>query len=525
MVEFVTDSPTWLTPLKQKIQVLTRRHYFWSSLILGGIGALSMPPLQWWLFLPVAFSGFLLVLERVERSTTAFWAGWLFGFGYYLGGLYWLGNAPRTLGMWFAVPFAVIGLPLLLAIYTALVSLLTFHFAKNSISRAFAFAAFWSAMEWVKGHLFTGFPWNMPGYAWDMDMLQITSVIGIYGLTAITVLAAVIFVTRRPKWIIGLMACMGTLQLWGDYRLTQVSGLTQAVPVQGAPKAVNLRIVQASIPQQNKWLAHHFQVNLDRYTALSHLAAEKPLTAVIWPESSVPMLVEHSPILLQKLSEAAPAGGMVIFGAPREAEGKLHTSMIAVNDEGVVTGAYDKAHLVPFGEYMPFRSLISFQKLTYGDTDYVSGSGIKTLFLPGLPPVSPLICYEAIFPGAVVKQNDRPYWMLNITNDAWFGHSSGPWQHLLSVQVRAIEEGIPLIRAANNGISAVIDAWGQILYRLELDEVGFIDFSLPAPLPNSTFYHRWGDKPFLGLIALMIALAFFYRNCQASSLVLHKSKA
>lgn len=493
---------------------------FWLSFVFGGLAALAMPPIQCWILLPFAFSGFLILLENTKVAKTAFWLGWVFGFGYFLGGLYWLGNGPRTLGMWLAVPFAAIGLPLCLSFFPAFVSLITFQLTKTSLTktplaRVFAFAAIWSIFEWLRGHIFTGLPWNLLGYTWGTSLLQVTSLIGIYGLSALTTLAACIFASRHKGWIASVLVGMGALWIWGDYRITQAEGYG---PAEGPE--VNLRIVQASIPQQTKWLTEHFQENLERYIALSHLPAEKPLAAVIWPESSVPTLVENSPVLLKILSEAAPEGGILFFGAPREVEGKLRASLMGLDFQEKLVGIYDKAHLVPYGEYLPFRSMIPIKKLAdilsaiAGSQDYVPGSGVRTLTLPGLPSMSPLICYEAIFPHAVVDEKDRPHWMLNITNDAWFGRSSGPYQHLQIVRVRAIEEGIPLVRSANNGISAVVDSFGQILYRLELDEIGFIDFTLPKRLSYVTLYQRWGDLLFGGILVVLLALAAAYWSCQ-----------
>jgi len=488
---------------------------FWLSFILGGLVTLSMPPFHIWIILSIAFSGFLIVLENTKASKTAFWLGWLFGFGYFLGSLYWIGNAPRTLGMWFAVPFAAVGIPLFLAFFPAAASLLTYKFATTPLSRVFAFTAFWSIFEWLRGHVLTGLPLNLLGYTWDIPLLQVTSVIGIYGLTTLTTLAACVFASRHKGWIMGVLLGLGALWVWGDYRVTQAHGLAQAYNPE-----VNLRIIHPSIPQETKWLAEHFQQNLERYIALSHLSAKKPLAAVIWPESSVTTFVENSPVLLKILAEAAPAGGILLFGAPREVEGKLRASLMGLDSHEKLIGIYDKAHLVPFGEYLPLRSMIPIKILAdlmsiiAGNQDYVPGPGIQTLNLPGLPSMSPLICYEAIFPHAVADEKNRPHWMLNITNDAWFGHSSGPYQHLQSVRVRAIEEGMPLVRSANNGISAVINSFGQILYRLELDEIGFIDFALPKRLNYATLYERWGDLLFCGLVVVLLGLVIAFRPHQ-----------
>lgn len=485
---------------------------FWLSWVFGGLASLAMPPIQCWIILPLAFSGFLILLENTKTPKTAFWLGWVFGFGYFLGGLYWLGNGPRTLGMWLAIPFAAVGLPLCLSFFPAFVSLITFQCTKTPLARVFAFAALWSIFEWLRGHILTGLPWNLLGYAWDISLLQATSLIGIYGLSALTALAACIFASRHKGWIASVLLSMGLIWVWGDYRVTQSEGQVSAE----GPE-VNLRIVQASIPQHTKWLAKHFQENLERYIALSHLPAEKPLAAIIWPEASVTTLVEESPSLLKILSEAAPPDGLVIFGAPREVDGKLRTSMMALDHQGRQVGVYDKAHLVPFGEYMPLRSILTFKKLTYGDRDYTPGPGIQTISIPGLPSVSPLICYEAIFPHMVVDGKNRPQWMLNLTNDAWYGQTPGPYQHLQIVRVRAIEEGIPLVRSANNGISAVIDSFGRILYRLELDEIGFIDFTLPKRLTYVTLYQQWGDLLFAGILLVLLILAVAYRPYQKSN--------
>lgn len=482
---------------------------FWLSAVLGALASLSMPPIQAWIILPFAFSSFLIVLENTKVAKTAFWLGWIFGFTYFLGGLYWMGNGPKTVGMWLAIPFAAVGVPLGLAFFPAIASLLTFEFTKTPLGRVFAFTAFWSIFEWLRGHILTGLPWNLLGYTWDTSLLQATSIIGIYGLSALTTLGACIFSSRHKGWIVSILVLLGSLWVWGDFRVTQSQGLAKS-----EQPDINLRIVQASIPQHTKWLIEHFQENLNRYMALSHLPAERPLSAIIWPESSVTTFVNESTPLSKILAEAAPLGGLLLFGAPRENDGQLRTSMLGLNDQGRLVGAYDKSHLVPFGEYMPFRSILTIKKLTYGDRDYTPGPGIRTVYLPNLPSVSPLICYEAIFPHAVIDEKDRPYWMLNLTNDAWYGHSSGPYQHLQIVRVRAIEEGIPLIRSANNGISAVINSFGQILYRLELDEIGFIDFTLPKRLNYATLYQRWGDGLFAGIIVVLLALAVAYRPHQ-----------
>ena len=181
---------------------------------------------------------------------------------------------------------------------------------------------------------------------------------------------------------------------------------------------------------------------------------------------------------------------------------RIWNSIFAIDGTGKILGHYDKAHLVPFGEYAPLRDVLPIDKITHGAVDYSAGPGVRTLRLPGLPPVSPLICYEAIFPGAVVDPSDRPAWMLNLTNDAWYGITAGPHQHLAIARVRAVEEGLPMIRAANTGISAIIGPYGRVLVRLGLTKAGVIDGPLPAPAPNATIYARFGDIPFFVMLVL-----------------------
>jgi apolipoprotein N-acyltransferase len=232
---------------------------------------------------------------------------------------------------------------------------------------------------------------------------------------------------------------------------------------------------------------------------------------VIWPETAVPFVVtdfnDVGPALRERLADAVPPGGLLLTGAPRaerDAEGRLvlWNSLHALDRSGAIVATYDKFHLVPFGEYVPLRSILKIAKVTVGNVDFSPGPGLRTLALPGLPDASPLICYEAIFPAQVVAPGTRPAWLLNITNDAWFGISSGPYQHFTAARFRAVEEGLPLVRAANNGISAVVDSYGRIEARLELGATGVVDAALPPALP-STLYSRFGD----GVLAVLI-LAF-----------------
>ena len=280
-----------------------------------------------------------------------------------------------------------------------------------------------------------------------------------------------------------------------------------AAPALGADvvDGVVLRLVQPSIDQASKWKTGLRRAHVARQMRLSAAPGARPVSHVIWAETAVPYLLAREPELRARIAGIIPEGGLLLTGAPRAeaggAEPRLWNSLHALDTEGEIVGTYDKAHLVPFGEYTPLRSLLGLAKLTAGSTDFSPGPGRVTLQLPGLPAFSPLICYEAVFPGRVVASGARPQWILNITNDAWFGTSSGPYQHFASARTRAVEEGLPLVRVANNGISAVVDAYGRIVGRLGLNETGSLDAALPRPTKSILLYAKLGDW-----MALMVVL-------------------
>jgi apolipoprotein N-acyltransferase len=267
--------------------------------------------------------------------------------------------------------------------------------------------------------------------------------------------------------------------------------------------------VQPSIPPGVKNDADLRSETLNKLLALT---VQSPgydrITHVIWPESAVPYLVERNDNVRRAMAGVVPPQGLLITGAVRVAPetGDLEqvwNSAIALDQSGAIVGSFDKFHLVPYGEYVPLRSVFPFiSKITPGSMDFSSGPGPRTLHLPGLPPVGPLICYELIFPGQVADRADRPQWLLSLTNDAWFGRSTGPYQHFASARFRAVEEGVPMTRAANAGVSGVIDAYGRVLAELPLDAVGVIDHGLPAAVPAPTLFARYGNWMLLASLAV-----------------------
>jgi apolipoprotein N-acyltransferase len=276
-----------------------------------------------------------------------------------------------------------------------------------------------------------------------------------------------------------------------------------------------LRIVQPNIEQRIKWQPDLRAKHVAGQMGLSAGSGPRPPTHLVWSETAVPFLLPDAAQVLQALAKVVPPGGVLLTGAPRRAEvdgtPRLWNSLFAIDETGSIVAIYDKRHLVPFGEYMPLRSLLSIAKLTQGGGDFSPGEGSRSLTLPGLPEASALICYEVIFPGNVVDEGSGARWLLNITNDAWFGTSTGPYQHFAAARLRAVEEGLPLVRAANTGISAVVDAYGRVIASLGLNRVGVIDAPLPRALEERPPFARFGNWTLLILLGVATSLAWTLR--------------
>ncbi len=478
------------------------------AVVLGVAAATALPPVHLLPALVVAFPGLLWLLDGARSRRGAFGTGWWFGLGHFSVGLYWIAHAllvePEKFG--WMIPFATLGLGGVLACFTGVATLLARQSGVEGAGRVPMLAATWTLMEWVRSWAFTGFPWNPVGSVWDpvLPILQIGAVAGIFGLSWFTVVVATLpalagdALPRRVRLaaLAKAVAFPLILYAWGSARLADAP--SQVVD------GVTLRLVQANIGQSHKWrddlrLAH-FQAHLE----LSQSPGLDAVTAVVWPETAAAFFLDLDERRRAEASTAAPPGGWLLAGAPRVAQEpfQVWNSLLAIGPDARLGGIYDKVHLVPFGEYVPLRGLLP-QALNIGGADFTPGPGLRTMTLPGLPPFSPLVCYEAIFPGAVVgRDQPRPHWLLNITNDAWFGLSAGPYQHLASARMRAIEEGLPLVRVANTGISAVFDGLGRPVARLGLGERGVVDAPLPKALADPTPFGRWGN-----LVPLLLAAA------------------
>ena len=481
----------------------------------GGLATLALPPLD---FLPMLFlsiSAFVLQLDRPQRARRdAFALGWSFGFGYFACGLYWIGNAMLVFGDQHAwmLPFAALGLPAFLAIYTGAAACVA-SLARGRLGVALAVAVAFASVDWLRGHVLTGLPWNLFGHAWSgLDpLLQSASLYGIYGMGLFALVAAALPAAAigrgRPKGRLLILVAAAAIVVvhWGG------GVLRLAVEPPSETPGVGIRLVQANIPQREKWARQYRSRNISAHYWLSLQDRPDWITHVIWPEMAATLYLANDASAREVLAKVVPKNGLLITGAPRRESGSARSfnSVLAMNVAGVIVDYYDKAHLVPFGEYVPLASVLPIEKITQGALGYRPGVGVRTMRLPGLPPVSLLVCYEVIFPGEVINSLDRPSAIINLTNDAWYGVSAGPHQHFANAKVRAVEEGMPVLRAAYTGKSGVFDPYGRVLGVIPLNERGFLDIKLPKPLMEPTVYGEWRDLLFFCFLIGFLGISAF----------------
>ncbi len=509
-----------------------RRGYAFAA---GAVSALAMAPYDLWPVLALTLPVLVWLIDGAgaggNGTRAAFAAGWWFGFGYFLAGLYWIGMALLVEADRFAwlLPAAVIGIPAGLALFTGFGTALAHRLWTTGPARILAFAAALTAAEWLRGHILTGFPWNSFGQALAATpaLAQTASLVGLWGLTLIAlvtlsspaVLADPPEAARRP-WALPavsalLLVCMAG---FGLYRL-------QTIEV-GAVPGVRLRIMQPNLPQDEKFRPAAKQKVLDLYSSVSDRATApdrsglRDVTHLIWPESAFPFFLEREPDALAHIAGLLPPGVVLVTGAARVGRGPaagephVYNSIRVIGDDGAILSTYDKVHLVPFGEFLPFQAFLEslgFEQITRVRGGFTRGDGLRPLSIPRAPTAAPLICYEAIFPGAVLPEGPRPGWLLNVTNDAWFGDTPGPHQHFAQARLRTIEEGLPMVRAANNGISAVIDPVGRIVRFRTLGTDGVVDAVLPQSI-SPTIYARFRDIPALIAMILLAGAAVFAKR-------------
>lgn len=479
------------------------------AFLAGLVSALGFQPLGLWPLTLLAFAGLLWLIETAPGMRAALARGWLFGLGQFVLGLNWIATAftyqaamPAWLG-W----IAVVLLSFYLAVYPAMASGLAWRWGRpNRAALVLVLAAGWIVTEWLRGTVFTGFPWNPAGVALiDTGAAGAARWVGTYGLSGLALLAAgaLYLLARRSGRgaLLSVAAPVFLLVVGAQLAAGSGPGLTDTP----------LRIVQPNIGQQNKWDPDFERENFARLARATGTPGPAP-RLVLWPEVAVPDLVEQDPFARRRIAALVGAEDIVLTGASAVdfEDGRLvavYNSLFALDGAGGrILGRYDKAHLTPYGEYLPMRPLLSsigLSRLAPGDIDTEPGPGPATLDLGRFGQAGIQICYEIVFSGAVVDRAARPDFLFNPSNDAWFGYW-GPPQHLAQARLRAIEEGLPVIRSTPTGISAVVDADGRLLASLGWREEGAIDALLPAARPPTPFA-RWGNAlPFLfaGLLAI-----------------------
>ena len=488
-----------------------------AAVILGALSVLAFAPVHAWPVLFLTFGALVWLLDGchaeharlVERLKTAATIGFCFGFGYFLAGLYWVAEAflvePWRHG--WLLPVVMTALPGGMALFFAAAAALAMLLWVPGPGRAFALAIAFFLAEFARGHVLTGFPWDLLGYSLlgSLPLMQLAALFGVYGLSLLAVLLfaapATIFAPSQS----GLAKGRGTFALaalllvllvagygWGERRL-QAAGLDNT--------NIRLRVVQANIDQAEKWRPENSVEIFTDYLELTQSGGGLDgIAIVVWPETAVPFLLADDPEALAAIASVLPEETTLLVGSwrlveERDAEGRFirnraYNSVLVVDGEGRITGSYDKIHLVPLGEYLPFQSFLEslgMMQLTNVRGGFNVGQKPRLLTIPGAPPVTPLICYEIIFPQEITEAGTHPGWLLNLTNDAWFGSSAGPYQHFHQAQVRAVEQGLPVVRAANTGISAVIDPFGRVRAEIGLGEKGIIDADLPKAGPPTLF--------------------------------------
>ncbi|MDR6953446.1 apolipoprotein N-acyltransferase [Ancylobacter sp. 3268] len=509
------------------------------ALAAGAVSALALQPFNVWPLLALTLPVLVLLLDGVRDGVRArqapawaalrpaFGLGWCFGMGYFVAGLWWIGAAFLVQADDFAwlMPFAVLGLPAYLALYTGLGASACMLIWPRGPARLLGFAAVMTLAEGLRGLLLTGFPWNNFGYALGSDLrfAQASAVIGIAGLCLVTLAClstpvALLDTSRswRARLAPPLAAGLVLAALWigGAWRLAHVEV--------GTVPGVKLRIMQPDLPQDQKFRYDARRSVMDLYVATSESAGGlEGVTHLFWPESAFPFFLEREPEALARLRAMLPAGATLITGAGRLEERPsgqrpaVYNSLLALDSQGRTVATADKVHLVPFGEYLPFQETLEalgLQQLTRVRGGFSAADTRKPMEIPGLPPALPLICYEAIFPTEIVSARNsydvhRRGLLLNVSNDAWFGETPGPFQHFEQARMRAIEQGLPLIRATNNGISAIVDPLGRVVAMLPLGARGVLDGALPQALAP-TIYANIGNSVSNSLLVLFLLLAF-----------------
>ncbi len=472
-----------------------------AAMVSGALLALALPPFHIFPILLVSFPALYQLLMATQSYRALFIRGFLFSLFYHVVGLYWIGNALLVNGWQFAwaYPLAIFGFPAYLSLYNGLLAMAFKPLRREQKTQwnILTFAVLWWLSEIARGTLFTGFPWSMIGYTWAttplLVMLQSVSVFGIYGLSFLTVIWAMatpLYKTNKSiknNMLFQFVAATVLLNiLFGCVHLlcNQTSLDTNT----------NLRLVQANIAQKDKWNYDRLGENFTKHLTLSETEDGINPDIVIWPETALPSVIKNDTRFSDFLEQYLGKDTLLLTGVLDIDYGdaiekpKAFNRLSVFNTDGKELYHYNKSHLVPFGEYMPLAEYLPVNPVAGGGLEFTAGNGVTTAHIDGIPTFSPLVCYEVIFPGkSALNEDNRPDWIINVTNDGWYGYSTGPLQHLAIARTRAVEQGLPLVRSAGTGISAVIDPVGRLVGTIGLHDEGILDTPLPMPIEPTLF--------------------------------------
>lgn len=505
----------------QKVARYISSHPRWFALFAGAVSATGFAPLNLWPVTLICLALLIALLLVAPERNKALAIGWAFGFGQMTVGLFWLAHAftfqdkmPVELG-WFASPL----ISLYLAIYPAMAAGLAWRWGRSHAARfVHIFAASWIVTEYLRAKVFTGFPWNPLSVSF-VDIAQVTELVGTYGASGIVVLAAggLFLAVKRRFAQAALCAAIPAFAV--------VYAMAAATVAQPSGRGPMLHIVQPNIGQQDKYRPGYARENFRKLAVLTRAGSTDRKRVIFWPEAAIPdhigeddyeaLLARQNIASLIQPGDILLTGADKIFSQSKRVGNYIETSWIgaansnfALDSKGEILWRYDKAHLVPFGEYLPMRELlkpIGLARLVPGDLDFWPGPGPQTHAVAGIGKVGPQICYEIIFSGEVTDRSSRPDIIFNPSNDAWYG-SWQPPQHLAQARLRAMEEGLPIIRSTPTGISAVIDANGKIVKALGFQRPGYIQAELPMAKP-ATLFSRYGNILSIAFALLLVALA------------------
>ncbi len=481
-----------------------------ASVAAGWIAAFAMPPVSFWPCMFIGLSGLYWLYSKTQTMLQAFAAGFFFALGYFVTGLWWIGNALLVEGNEFAWvwPISVIGLPTILGFFTATYLAVARYVSDPKTFNGFLiFSFFLMFSEWARGHAFTGFPWNLYGYVWNdhLPMAQMAFVTGAYGMTLISVLWAAtagflivsIFSRKNKIFMTGItIASMAMVFIMGQYRLDHSQTEFN--------KDAGVVVVQPNIPQNMKWNPVEAQNNFLKTISLSRSGKfAEPIPRdifVVWPETAISPSIYSSSENMDRMQGVlrgySGSNAYLITGVLRrtdEGDDPAYANSVSLLDRDMsIVGIYDKFHLVPFGEFIPLQNWIPLKPVA-AFKGFQRGTGAATIRHKNIPAFSPLICYEVIFPNEVVDtKEERPKWIVNVTNDGWYGDSAGPYQHFAQTRLRAIEEGLPVVRSANTGISGIIDPYGRIVESARIGEEAILVNYLPKRIENIyAIFHPW----------------------------------